>query len=262
VQLVGRPHLDIFQQNRLIPPGVDLHLKLIPSSDPFVIMSNANNANFKLTIQTAVLTIHMKELTSDAELAHRELNRERLMKLPYTRVQMKTYSIAANLTSVSFDNIFTDALPDRVIVGLVDDRDFAGAYGRNPFNFQKFNVKSIDLKRNGTSVPREGYKPDFANKQYMRSYMTFQEQLFGSKGDRCVALTPTEWANGYTLYPFKVTDGPIGNGTEAPRSRANQGSCRLDIEFSAGNAENIKLIVLSESFGLIEFNEFKQVIVS
>jgi len=217
VELVGRPHVDVFQQNRLIPPGVDLHMKLVPASDAFFIMSNVNNNNFKLVIQNVMLTVHKKELTSEADLAHRELNRERSMKLPYTRVQMKTLSISANLTSFSVDNLFSGALPDRVIIGFVDDRDFAGAYGRNPFNFQRFNVSNIQFKRNGTPVPREGYKQTFGDSKYMRSYLTFQDQLGGINGDKCAALTPNEWANGYTLYAFKITDGPIGSGTTSPR---------------------------------------------
>ena len=39
VELVGRPHLDIFHQNRLIPPGSALRIKLIPSSNQFVCIS-------------------------------------------------------------------------------------------------------------------------------------------------------------------------------------------------------------------------------
>ena len=175
---------------------------------------------------------------------------------------MKTLAISANLTSFSLDNLFTGALPDRVIIGLVDDRDIGGSYGRNPFNFQRFNVTNMQLKRNGTLVPREGYKQTFGDSKYIRSYMTFQSQLGGLNGDTCVALTPNEWANGYTVYAFKVTDGPIGSGTGSPRSRANQGSCRLEITFSQGNAENIKVVVLSESFGQLEFDQYKQVTIT
>ena len=35
VELVGRPHLDVFQQDRLISPGVDLHMKLVPAANNF-----------------------------------------------------------------------------------------------------------------------------------------------------------------------------------------------------------------------------------
>ena len=40
--------------------------------------------------------------------------------------------------------------------------------------------------------------------------MTFREQLDCDSGDKCISLTPSEWATGYTLYASKITDGPIG----------------------------------------------------
>ena len=66
-------------------------------------------------------------------------------------------SISANKTYINIDNVFTGALSDLVIVGLVSDVDLASAYQENPFNFQNFCVNGIELKRNGTSVPRESY---------------------------------------------------------------------------------------------------------
>ena len=78
-------------------------------------------------------------------------------------------SIPANQTSISFDNVFTGALPDLVIVGLLSDVDHAGGYQRNPFNFKNFGVNRIKLKRNGMPVPRNGYTPNFTNKQYTRT---------------------------------------------------------------------------------------------
>ena len=49
---------------------------------------------------------------------------------------MKHLSIPANQTSINFDNVFTVALPDLVIVGLVSNANLAGGYQSNPFNFQ------------------------------------------------------------------------------------------------------------------------------
>ena len=66
---------------------------------------------------------------------------------------MKHLSIPANQTSINFDNVFTGALPDLVVVGLVSDADLAGGYQRNPFDFRNFGVNRIELKRNGTSRP-------------------------------------------------------------------------------------------------------------
>ena len=45
VELIGRPHLDVFHQERLIPPNIDLYIKLIPSPNDFLFKSAAPAAN-------------------------------------------------------------------------------------------------------------------------------------------------------------------------------------------------------------------------
>ena len=109
-----------------------------------------------MKIEQATLVIHTKQLTDVVELAHRELLLSENIKLPYTRVQVKHLSIPANQTSYAFDNVFTGALPDLVVIGLINDADFAGGYQRSPFNFQAFGVNRIELRRNGMPVPRDG----------------------------------------------------------------------------------------------------------
>ena len=52
-------------------------------------------------------------------------------------------------------------------------------------------------------MPRSSYTPNFANGRYIKDYETMQKQLDFGKFDKCVNLTPTEWANGYTIYAFK-----------------------------------------------------------
>ena len=91
--------------------------------------------------------------------------------------------------------------------------------------------------------------------------MQFLKELECDTGDKSVNLTPSEWANGYTLYAFKITDGPIGPGSYGPRSKSATGSARLDISFAAGVNENIKVIVYYQMLGRIEFDQHKAVIV-
>ena len=174
---------------------------------------------------------------------------------------MKHLSIPENQTSINFDNVFTCALQDLVVVGLVSDVDLAGGYQRNPFNFSNFGVNRIELKRNGTSRPSEGYTPNFATKQYIRAYSTFLQELECDTGDKCVSLTPSEWANGYTSYAFKITDGPIGPGSYGPRSMSATGSARLEVSFAAAVNKNIKVVLLYQMLGRIEFHRFNAVLV-
>ena len=103
--------------------------------------------------------------------------------------------------------------------------------------------------------------PNFANGNYIKNYVTIQKQLGYDKRDKCVNLTLTKWANGYTIYDFKVTDGPIGSGTEGPRSRSTTGSFRLEVGFAAPQNTNIKVIIIFKNLGDLEFDALTNVVV-
>ena len=146
-------------------------------------------------------------------------------------------------------------------IGLASDADLAAGSQRNPFNFKYLGVNRIEMKLNGTSVPRGGYTPNFANGQYLKAYSTFLQELECDTGDNSISLTPLEWANGYTLYAFKITDGLIGSGTYNPRSKSTTKSARLKVLFAAPVNESIKVIVYYQLFGRRKFDQFKAVFV-
>ena len=83
-------------------------------------------------------------------------------------------------------------------MGFVSDTAFAGSYTDNPFNFQNFKLKRMDMYANGIKVSQLGYKPDFAKKLYNDSYLIFQEQLGFDQGDRGQTVTT------YTRLKFRT----------------------------------------------------------
>ena len=91
--------------------------------------------------------------------------------------------------------------------------------------------------------------------------MKFLQELKSDTGDKIISLTPFELANGYTLYAFKISDGPIGSSTYGPRSKSTMGSARLEVSFAATVNENIKVILNYQMLGELEFDQFKAVIV-
>ena len=60
-----------------------------------------------------------------------------------SRVQIKHLSIPANHTFINFDNIFTNAVPDSIVVGLLSDANLAGGYQKKPFNYQNVGVAAF-----------------------------------------------------------------------------------------------------------------------
>ena len=95
----------------------------------------------------------------------------------------------------------------------------------------------------------------------IQAYSTFLQELECDTWDKIVSLTPSEWANEYTLYAFKITDGPIGPGTYGPRSKSVTGSASLVISFAAAVNGNIKVIINYQMLVRIEFDKFHAVVV-
>ena len=178
------------------------------------------------------------------------------MLLPYDKVQMKHMTIPQHTSKQLFDYVFTGSLPDLVIVVLVSEADFTGGNQRNPFNFQTLNLCDIRINHNSQEVSRSGYTPNYANGIYMQKYITIQEQLGYDIGDKCVALTPDEWANGYTIYAFKITDGPIEYSLAGPRSSAIAGNISLELAFNPATNKNIKVILLYQMCAVFKIDRY------
>ena len=116
--------------------------------------------------------------------------------------------------------------------------------------------------RNGTRVSQFGYLPTFKTKIYNHASFTFQEQLGFDQSDRCVNISQVEWAHGFNLNSFKITDGPIGNGTVGPRSHSETGLARLEFDFKTAPQGNFKLIIMYQMLGIFEINRWKAIVVS
>ena len=94
VELIGRPHLDVFHRKRFIPQNIVLHIKLILSLNDFVCKSStpgqrAQQENYKLVIDSANLIIRTKKLTSKAHKALINLLVSQNIMHHLSRVQIK-----------------------------------------------------------------------------------------------------------------------------------------------------------------------------
>ena len=89
VVLMGRPHLDLFHQERLIPPNCDLKFRFIPHKSDFVLIGkNPGTADkkLKITITSARLFIRTKTASPSLLLAHAKLLDEGPYRIPFNKV--------------------------------------------------------------------------------------------------------------------------------------------------------------------------------
>ncbi|KAF0147397.1 MAG: hypothetical protein FD143_3072, partial [Ignavibacteria bacterium] len=69
VTFIGRPHLDLFHQEKLIPSNIDIKLRLIPNTHTFLLKTPAPvdgqhpQVNYRIQISSARLFIRSKEVS-------------------------------------------------------------------------------------------------------------------------------------------------------------------------------------------------------
>ena len=166
VRLIGRPHLDIFHQEKLIPPGVKLEIQLVPARASFFIKKAAPTGTdaqvvYKFQIVSARFLVAMKEISPSMVLAHQKMLQEVNFQIPHTKILLKRQTIPTGLTSYTIENLFKGKLPDQLVLGMVADASATGSYNANTFNYQNSGLNYLALPDNSELVARVPLEPNF-----------------------------------------------------------------------------------------------------
>ena len=257
VCLQGRIHSDIFNQGRLLINGVPLRITLHRQKNHFVLLSANQNADYKVKIIDIAFCLRKVQLTP-----HKfEEIQKRLEKGPalyhLNRVDIKTHSIAAGLTSLNWDNAILGQLPTRVFIGMIDNTAFTGSFTENPFNFQHNNISSIAVFMNGKSVPGNPLKMDFTSGDFLEGY----NSLFLTAGklnrDEGGTIARKDYARGFTLFGFDLT--PTLCHGEHQDFKQN-GNLRILLEFKEALPRSTTVIVYAEFENTLSVYKSRQVL--
>ena len=246
--LVGRLHADLFHQDLDLPPNCRINIKLTRSKNEFVLLA-AENSNFAVHITSAKLYVRSKEVNAEVIEAHREILKEHNFSIPFTQVNIKTYQIAANMTSATISSVFSDKLPRRMVIALVQQDRVTGKYSLNPFKFQHFNLQALTLTVGGQSIPSDPLTMDYENQDYQRAYLSTLSALGLDVGNNGLTLTPELWESAYNLYAFKLVPGPIKASIESTRTKS---SVNLNFKFKAQTPAPIEVLIYSETNHALE----------
>jgi hypothetical protein len=250
--LMGRPHADIFHQDLDIPDNVTIRMTFTPNENKFVLMAAAA-ATFKLELLEARLLVRTKKLSENACAAHREMCLENGgYRFPLVKTVMNLHDVKGGIVEVG-SLVPSNTLPSRLVLGLVDTAAIAGAYNLNPFHFKNAGITGMKLTVGGQPVPREGLTMNFATGDYLTAYYTMLGAMGMDIGNRAIAITPHEWANGYNLYAMKLQPGPIELRDSAMGENDKQGLCTANLTFAAA-AAGLTLIVYAEVPGAVHIS--------
>ena len=133
VSLFAKPCIDLCNQHRLIPNGIDIKLRFVRSTDSFCIMGDG-----KLVVKEAALYMRKVKLSPTVQLAHIKALERGTAKFPIKRVEVKTFTVPQSNLTVNHDNLFLGQLPNRLLLGMVENQSFVGHSSKKSIQFQTF----------------------------------------------------------------------------------------------------------------------------
>ena len=144
----------------------------------------------------------------------------------------KSFIIPRSNPSLQKDNLFSGLVPKSVVFGLVESAAFNGAFKRNPFNFQNFNVRSLSIAVNGEALPFKPIQLSFgANPRLIEAFYTQFSgtgKMYFNTGN---GISREEFANGYGVYAFDLT--PDMCSASPHFNPVQKGNLSIDIQFAA-----------------------------
>ena len=256
IVLLDRLHLDLFQQEKFIPNGVDIRLRFNRTKSNFYMMTAANSSG-KVQILSMLMWVRKVRPTPTVlNTINQRLSTEKA-KYPLRRVEVKTFTISAGTQSKIEDHLFQGQKPKRIVVGLVANDAFNGEPTKNPFHFQHAHVKKLEVSINGETIMSRPFEPDFENNLYLRSYLSLYQGLGKLGDDWAPDVTLGEYKNGYTLWCIDFT-----KDQEAQLDKFHliqTGNLRIELQFAQNTVETLNCVVYAEFDNLLEINKQSEV---
>jgi hypothetical protein len=254
-ELIGRLHLDLLLQEKYLPNGIELRLKLNRTSNNFCLVGTAEG---KVVIQQVGFNVRTVDLLPVVANNLNQAIAQYNMKIPIRRAVVKTFTIPAGQRSKIDDHLFLGQLPKRIILGMVRNSDINGNAASNPFDFKHFNLSKLEVSIDGKTTHNKAFTPNFTDGEVARSYMSLY-QATGSMGmNRSFGMSLAQYKAGYTLWGFDLT---ADQGSEEGQLHPiKTGNMRIDLQFSEGLPGPINVIVYAEFDNQIEINTIREII--
>jgi hypothetical protein len=229
IELIGKLHIDMANQNLLLISNVDTKIMISLNSPEFYMLSGKTKDKTYFKITDARLYFRSAIINPKIVLTHQLILESRLACYYYKRVEIRQFTVSAGTNSINLNNVCNGELPSSVIFTMVDNDAFVGKRTKSGFNFKHNNISHIVLNVNSSQIPLDGIEMDFKNKVSSRAYST----LFSANGtfySHVSNLISREmYENGHFFIAFDLENYQV-NGFNSS-SIPSQGTLGLQARF-------------------------------
>uniref|UniRef100_A0AC34Q467 Uncharacterized protein n=1 Tax=Panagrolaimus sp. JU765 TaxID=591449 RepID=A0AC34Q467_9BILA len=224
----------------------EIDIELSPNNANFCLISGDEGTEFKLEIQSIRLFVKAVNLLDNIAIDIDRKLETNVAKYAVSRSELKSQFITEGRYEF-ISNLFTEQIPTRIILGLVQHENFIGKLDSDPFIFNHNNIKSISLQANSKSYPNNPYEADWDTHQYTRIY----HDLYENCGfvNSSMGITMEEFKESKCFFVFNLTtDMEIDDTFDLIRNGTTSVKIRFDKPVKKGG---LSLIIYGEFNGLL-----------
>ena len=257
VDMIGPLHNDLFFQDKFLPNDVTIRVRLICSKNSFCLMSGEAGAAYKVKILSCKLLVRKAKINASVFLAHAKAVELNNFRYPLRRAITKSFTIARGHLTYSQEAVISGQLPTRLVVGLVSNSAFNGAFAENPYNFKNYDLTQLKVTLDGQQSQIRPIETNFATHQYVNAYMSLFSGLNKQGRDEGTDIERTDYPSGYTLYALNLTPD-LGETSHFQLTR--EGSLRIDLRFNTPLPVTVNVVVYCEFENVLEVDRNRSVL--
>ena len=249
VTLITRPRIDLYQQPRYIPDQCKMLLKLTPNKSSFVLMSDKNDAKYRLKIHSCTLMVRRIKLVEATKLALQSTieSNHQVFHYPLRHVKKKPELLTSGSSNFEFDNQFFEHIPNHLIMCTVENRSMYGVFKENPFHFEHNNLESLTVSVDSDTLIRLDL--DFDNGNYVKAYDTLMRSTGQYKGGHSMLVDYHDFGNGTTILVFDLTARDEYNSEQFRVKKL--GNLHINLKYKNALTETNILILYGEFDGVL-----------
>ena len=233
--------------NQTVPNGVKFYLQAQPGM------------SVDVTWEDAVMFMHKIRVTKTLESAHLMSLEKTPARYPFTRSEIRAYTVGQGRSNAIIDNMVTGVLPRRVFIAAVNDKVFTANPESDPLFFVNAGITQISIFVDGKQYPQTSYSPDFEKKLVTREYRGLLKALNQDGNQANFDYTINDWVK-YPIFGFNLQpDIGAGSGEGDLVGKKKYGQMRLQMKFALPLAEAITFLAYLEYDSCMEINHFGEV---
>jgi hypothetical protein len=252
-EMMGRLHLDLTFQQKLVIGGCDFKLKLLPSDPKFYFNISKSTLKAELEFNEVRLHVHKSRVFPSIVAGHNNAIRHAPATYQITRSEVKRIGIPKGQIDYIQD-VIRGHIPRRMFVMLVDTAAYNGHFEKDPFEFKHYNCNFCAVYMNSMQYPTKAYTPDFEKGLFVREYMKLMQALDQNGTDVYTDLTLEKFGKNHTLFAFDFApDLSNGPGASGHANIMMDGVLRLALRFNKQTPETINVLMyceFDECFGI------------